>query len=146
MNSPKTCSNRIRPNAAFNRDAGFARNSLRVIRWQATLDWLIARKRTGEQKSALQDLLRLAFTRFSGSTGFRHAAVHETVELAKRDGLRASRFCERLLRAIARSQRNKKTLAELKTTQPAIGWSHPEWLVSRWQKRWGAERTMQLLE
>jgi 16S rRNA (cytosine967-C5)-methyltransferase len=40
----------------------------------------------------------------------------------------------------------KKLLAELKTTQPAIGWSHPEWLVSRWQKRWGAERTAQLLE
>jgi 16S rRNA (cytosine967-C5)-methyltransferase len=37
-------------------------------------------------------------------------------------------------------------LDELKTTQPALGWSHPEWLVARWQKRWGAERTAQLLE
>ena len=34
----------------------------------------------------------------------------------------------------------------MKTTQPALGWSHPEWLVARWQKRWGAERTAQLLE
>ena len=34
----------------------------------------------------------------------------------------------------------------MKTTQPALGWSHPEWLVARWQKRWGAEKTAQLLE
>jgi len=35
----------------------------------------------------------------------------------------------------------KKLLAGLKNSQPALGWSHPEWLVARWQRRWGAERT-----
>jgi len=40
----------------------------------------------------------------------------------------------------------KKILAELKTSQPALGWSHPEWLAARWQKRFGAEKTAQLLE
>jgi hypothetical protein len=25
----------------------------------------------------------------------------------------------------------------MKISQPALGWSHPEWLVARWQKRWG---------
>jgi 16S rRNA (cytosine967-C5)-methyltransferase len=37
-------------------------------------------------------------------------------------------------------------LAELKTTQPHLGYSHPEWLVNRWQSRWGADRTARLME
>jgi 16S rRNA (cytosine967-C5)-methyltransferase len=40
----------------------------------------------------------------------------------------------------------KQLLAGLKATQPALGCSHPEWLVARWQKNWGTERTAQLLE
>jgi 16S rRNA (cytosine967-C5)-methyltransferase len=40
----------------------------------------------------------------------------------------------------------KKLLAGLKISQPALGWSHPEWLVARWQKRWGIEKTASLLE
>ena len=121
-----------------------------VIRWQATLDWLIARKTDGrEQKSALQDLLRLGLYQIFWLDRIPdHAAVHETVELAKRDGFGAQAgFVNAVLRGYLReASETKKLLAELKTTQPAIGWSHPEWLVSRWQKRWGAERTMQLLE
>jgi 16S rRNA (cytosine967-C5)-methyltransferase len=33
----------------------------------------------------------------------------------------------------------------LKTSQPALGFSHPEWLVERWRQRWGAEATERLL-
>jgi 16S rRNA (cytosine967-C5)-methyltransferase len=40
----------------------------------------------------------------------------------------------------------KKLLAELKLKQQWLGYSHPEWLVSRWQQRWGNERTAQLLD
>jgi 16S rRNA (cytosine967-C5)-methyltransferase len=121
-----------------------------VIRWQATLDWLIARKTDGrEQKAALQNLLRLGLYQIFWLDRIPdHAAVHETVELAKRDGFGAQAgFVNAVLRGYLREAgETKKLLAELKTTQPAIGWSHPEWLVSRWQKRWGAERTTQLLE
>jgi len=62
-----------------------------IVRWQATLDWLIARKTDGrEQKPALQNLLRLGLYQI-----FRldripdHAAVNETVELAKQNGFGA---------------------------------------------------------
>ncbi|MBU6411402.1 MAG: 16S rRNA (cytosine(967)-C(5))-methyltransferase RsmB, partial [Verrucomicrobia bacterium] len=60
-----------------------------VIRWQATLDWLIARKIHGrEPKAALQNLLRLGLYQiFWLDKVPAHAAVHETVELAKRGGL-----------------------------------------------------------
>jgi 16S rRNA (cytosine967-C5)-methyltransferase len=121
-----------------------------IVRWQATLDWLIARKTSGrEQKPALQNLLRLGLYQI-----FRldripdHAAVNETVELAKQNGFGAQAgFINAVLRGCLReADAIRKLLDELKTTQPALGWSHPEWLVARWQKRWGAERTAQLLE
>jgi 16S rRNA (cytosine967-C5)-methyltransferase len=121
-----------------------------IVRWQATLDWLIARKTDGrEQKPAVQNLLRLGLYQI-----FRldripdHAAVNETVELAKRNGFGTQAgFINAVLRGYLReADATKKLLDEIKITQPALGWSHPEWLVARWQKRWGAERTARLLE
>ena len=121
-----------------------------VVRWQATLDWLIARKTGGrKQKPVLQDLLRLGLyqifwlDRIPG-----HAAVNETVELAKRNDFGAQAgFVNAVLRGFLREAgATKKLLAELKISQPALGWSHPEWLVERWQKRRGVEKTMALLE
>ena len=121
-----------------------------AVRWQATLDWLVARKTAGrKQKPALQNLLRLGLyqifwlDRIPG-----HAAVNETVELAKHNGFGAQAgFVNAVLRGYLReADATKKLLADLKISQPAIGWSHPGWLVARWQKRWGAEKTAALLE
>jgi 16S rRNA (cytosine967-C5)-methyltransferase len=121
-----------------------------VVRWQAALDWLIARKTNGrEQKPALQNLLRLGLYQIFWLNRIPdHAAVHETVELAKHNGFGAQAgFVNAILRGYLReADETEKLLTGLKTTQPAIGWSHPEWLVARWQKRWGAERTAQLMK
>jgi 16S rRNA (cytosine967-C5)-methyltransferase len=121
-----------------------------VVRWQATLDWLIARKTNGrEQKPALQNLLRLGLYQIFWLDRIPdHAAVHETVELAKRNGLGAQAgFVNAVLRGYLREQdETRKLLAGLKNSQPALGWSHPQWLVARWQKRWGIEKTASLLE
>ena len=121
-----------------------------VIRWQAALDWLIARKTDGRaQKPALQNLLRLGLYQIFWLDRIpAHAAVHETVELVKQCGFGArAGFVNALLRGYLREhEATDKLLAELKTTRPALGWSHPEWLVARWQKRWGAKKMAQLLE
>lgn len=123
---------------------------LGVVRWQATLDWLIAKKTPGRaQKAGLQDLLRLGLyqifwlDRIPG-----HAAVHETVEMAKQGGFGPQAgFVNAVLRAYLREfDATKKLLADLKANQPALGWSHPGWLVSRWEKNWGPEKTSRLLE
>ena len=121
-----------------------------VVRRQMTLDWLITRKTKGRpQKPLLQILLQLGLYQIFWLDRIPdHAAVHETVEQAKRAGFNTQAgFINAVLRGYLReADATKKLLAELKTTQPALGYSHPEWLVARWQKRWGAEKTAQLLE
>jgi 16S rRNA (cytosine967-C5)-methyltransferase len=121
-----------------------------VVRWQATLDWLIARKTKGRaQKPLLQILLRLGlYQMFWLDRIPDHAAVHETVELAKRLGLgHQSGFINAILRGYLRERKAAENeLQELKIRQPALGYSHPEWLVERWQNRWGEEKLRLLLE
>jgi 16S rRNA (cytosine967-C5)-methyltransferase len=121
-----------------------------VVRWQKTLDWLIAKKTNGrEQKSQLQNLLRLGLYQIFWLDKIPpHAAVNETVELAKQNGFGPQAgFVNAILRGYLREfDETKKLLAELKISNPAIGFSHPQWLVEKWQKRFGAEKTLRLLE
>jgi 16S rRNA (cytosine967-C5)-methyltransferase len=122
---------------------------LGIVRWQATLDWLITRKTQGRtQKPALQNLLRLGLYQIFWLDRIPdHAAVNETVEMAKHAGFGPQAgFINAVLRGCLReADETKKNLAELKTQQPALGHSHPEWLFERWKNRWGAERATQLM-
>ena len=120
------------------------------VRHQAALDWLIARKTDGRpQKLALQILLRLGLyqifwlDRIPG-----HAAVHETVELAKHSGFNTQAgFINAILRGYLReADTTRKLLVELKVNQPSVGFSHPDWLVDKWRNHFGDEPTRQLLE
>jgi 16S rRNA (cytosine967-C5)-methyltransferase len=121
-----------------------------AVRWQAALDWLIRRKTDRpEQKPALQNLLRLGLYQIFWLDRIpAHAAVHETVEIAKRLGLGPQAgFVNAVLRGYLReSDATRKMLADLKTSNPSVGFSHPQWLVDKWQKQLGAEKTRQLLE
>lgn len=121
-----------------------------IVRRRAPLDWLIARKTPGRtQKPALQDLLRLGLYQIFWLDRIPdHAAVHETVELAKQNGFGPQAgFVNAILRGYVREvDATKKLLLELKISRPAIGYSHPEWLVTRWQTRWGSEKATQLME
>ena len=121
-----------------------------VVRWQAALDWLITQKTPGRtQKPALQQLLRLGLYQIFWLDRIpNHAAVNETVEQAKQSGFGPQAgFVNAILRGYLREfDATKLLLADLKTSQPHIGFSHPEWLVTRWQKRWGAEKAARLME
>jgi 16S rRNA (cytosine967-C5)-methyltransferase len=121
-----------------------------VVRWQAALDWLIARKTPGhEQKPALQNLLRLGLYQIFWLDRIPpHAAVHETVELTKFLGyISHAGFINAVLRGYLReAELTKKLLEGIKNLSPAIGFSQPEWLVEKWQKRFGDEKLRQLLE
>lgn len=121
-----------------------------VARWQATLDWLISQKTPGRtQKPMLQTLLRLGLYQIFWLDRIpNHAAVHETVEQAKQNGFGPQAgFVNAVLRGYLREfDATKAALATLKSSQPHLGYSHPEWLIARWQKRWGTEKTAQLME
>ncbi len=121
-----------------------------AVRWQATLDWLISRKTGGRtQKIGLQILLRLGFYQMFWLERIPdHAIVNETVDIAKRLGFGSqSGFVNALLRGYAR-EREETTglLQELKNSNPATGFSHPQWLWERWEKRWGREGAAKLME
>ena len=121
-----------------------------IVRQQATLDWLIGRKTNGRpQKTTLQLLLQLGLYQIFWLDRIPdHAAVNETVEMAKHAGFNTQAgFINAVLRGYLREvDKTKQLLAELKLKQQWLGFSHPEWLVSRWQQRWGNERTAQLLD
>jgi len=120
-----------------------------AVRWQGTLDELIARKTQGrEQKAVLQVLLRLGLYQIFWLDRIpNHAAVHETVELAKQLGCGPQAgFVNALLRGYLREQpETENLLRDWRQTNPALGFSHPAWLVERWQNRWGAEKTAAVL-
>ena len=121
-----------------------------VVRAQAALDWLIARKTGGRHQNAhIQNVLRLGLYQIFWLDRIpAHAAVHETVELAKREGLGPKAgFVNAVLRGYLREfDATKKILGELKTADPAVGYSHPQWLVEKWEKRLGQQQARLLLE
>jgi 16S rRNA (cytosine967-C5)-methyltransferase len=120
-----------------------------TVRWQSTLDWLIGRKTAGRaQNASLRALLQLGLYQLFWLQRIPdHAAVHETVELAKQLGFGPQAgFLNAVLRGYIRERAHTMELLEaLKKTDPAVGYSHPAWLVERWQARWGEARTAQLL-
>src|SRR5215472_4453341 len=97
-----------------------------VVRWQAALDWLIARKTDNRKQSpGLLNLLRLGLYQIFWLDRIPdHAAVHETVELAKHGGFGSQAgFVNAILRGYLRqTTATKKMLTELKVSQPAVGW------------------------
>src|SRR5580704_6182944 len=121
-----------------------------MVRWEMTLDWLIARKTSARpQAGVVQLLLRLGLYQIFWLERIpAHAAVHETVELGRRLGCAAQTgFLNAVLRGYLREREaTLQQLEALKHAEPAAGYSHPAWLVERWQARWGAEKTAQLLE
>jgi 16S rRNA (cytosine967-C5)-methyltransferase len=120
-----------------------------ITRARGTLDWLIDRKTEGrQQRSDLRNLLRLGLYQLFWLDRIPdHAAVHETVELAREFGYGSqSGFINALLRGYGREKEaTQKLLAELKLTDPAVGWSQPPWLVAKWLERFGPEDTQKLL-
>ena len=106
-----------------------------ITRWQMTLDWLISRRTEGRtQKDPLRILLELGlYQMFWLDRVPNHAAVHETVEMARELGFGPQcGFVNAVLRGYTRERvETEKLLLDLKTSQPHLGWSHPEWLYQQ---------------
>ena len=120
------------------------------VRWQATLDHFMDKLTNGRtQVPPMRVLLRmgiyqsLMLDRVPG-----HALVNEAVDLARIIGLEPhTGFVNAVLRTCERDREALLTEWQaLKQAQPAIGWSHPKWLVQRWEQRMPAAEVLALLE
>lgn len=131
--------------------------TLGVLRWQRLLDSLLQRHLRGRTQR-LDPEVRLALRLGLYQLRFlqrvpAHAAVSESVELAKRARKRsAAGLVNAVLRNVAPDARMPE--AELERLLPAgispaeraaMLFSHPTWLVERWMARFGERHTRALL-
>lgn len=109
-----------------------------VIRQRTALDFLIGRLRDSSLDPITRQILRLGFYQIFRMRIPHHAAVNETVNLAGR----ARGLVNALLR---RSIREKAELVQSLEQAPATTrFSHPEFLIKRWEEIFGAEEAIRL--
>jgi len=110
-----------------------------VLRNLSLLDFWIAQLRSEPVNPAARDILRLGLYQVLLIETAAHAAVFETVELA-RSGVRS------LINAILRrSLREKDALTKAADIQPwPIRFSTPEFLLEKWSRQFGAAEVVKL--
>jgi 16S rRNA (cytosine967-C5)-methyltransferase len=120
-----------------------------VVRWQSTLDWLIQRKTQDRpQHPVMQTLLRLGlYQMFWLDRIPDYASVNDTVQICRQLGFaRQSGFINAVLRGYGRDRpATRQLLEQLKTDQPFLGFSHPQWLADRWSQQWDPETACQIM-
>lgn len=110
-----------------------------VLRNLTLLDFWIAQLRRSRIELRLRDLLRLGIYQAFLIETPPYAAVNETVELAPNNQ-------RPIVNAILRNAvRKRDDLRHRADQQPlSVQWSHPEFLVSRWQKNFGDKAALDL--
>jgi len=121
------------------------------MRWQAKIDWLlghVCRRPLETLTPWIRNALRLGVYQCLWMERVPHrAAVHETVELARRFGHQGTaRFANGGLRTLLRDHTTYRLpdATACPAAHLALAFSHPQWLVERWLQRYGWERTQAL--
>jgi 16S rRNA (cytosine967-C5)-methyltransferase len=121
-------------------DRGFALELFYgVIRNLALLDFWIGCLRPAKVDEEVRDILRLGLYQLLRLGTPEHAAVNESVELARP---KARSVINGMLRTAVRQREELQQRAQRQP--PSVRESHPEFLVSRWQRRFGPEATAAL--
>lgn len=113
-----------------------------VTRWRRQLDFIIDHFYGGDPdglEDVVRTVLRLGVYDLIHLKTPPHAAIHETVELAKRHGAkRAAGLVNGILRSIDRSRDDLPRPASGDDIEDlAIRASHPSWMIRRWVERYG---------
>src|SRR5436305_11723029 len=117
-------------------DSGFVRTLvLGVLRWRSRLDFVIDSFSKNKIEPEIRDILRLGALQLLFMRVAPHAAVGETVALVP---LRARGFVNAILRKISKGAPEPSDIA----TRTA----HPQWLIDRWTRFYGAERAAKIAE
>ncbi len=133
------------------RDRAFAQQLVYgTLQRQATLDYVLtalSARPVGSIDPPLRDTLRLGLFQLLYLGGVPdHAAVEQTVELAKLERGGGHRFANAVMRRATREAQG--LVGELTADSPAeaaVLHSHPEWLVRMWWDALGPEATLALL-
>ncbi len=125
-------------------ETGFVRTLvLGVLRWRSRLDQAIetlARRKLNKLDPNVVDILRLGIYQLMFMDVAPYAAVSESVDLASHYAKRARGFVNAILRRA--SEADLHALANDLATRTA----HPQWLLDRWTRMFGAERTAAIAE
>ncbi len=122
-----------------------------ILRKRSYLDFLIDHFSSvgiDEMKPELKNILRLAIydMLFMDSTPD-YAAINEAVEIAKYMlGSKTGDLVNAILRNIQREETLPKPAFKDRTKLVATTFSHPEWLVARWNKRYGEREAFKLYQ
>ena len=111
-----------------------------AIRFRRTLDFLIGKLRDEEPDSRTRQALRMGLYQLLRTRIPRHAAVNETVNTAGRSRAVVNAVLRRYLRE------EKALLQSLEDAPLGVRLSHPEVLVTRWTRQFGAPDTARLCE
>lgn len=123
-----------------------------TVRWRGNLDWVMGQFIPNNKLKKLQpeivEILRLGlYQLFFLDSVPDHAAVNESVELAKKHGYNGvSGLVNAVLR---RAIRDRSKISYPDVQSDPVGhisarYSHPEWMVRRWIGRYGVNETIQL--
>ncbi len=118
------------------------------LRRKPSLDFLLAQLAAKAPRPIVANVLILGLYQLFYLKTPAHAAVNETVALAKRHaGVAEAKFVNAILR---RAQRESDALlaklGDTRRREPWIYYSHPEWLWNRWAARLGGEQTAALCD
>ncbi len=124
-----------------------------VLRYRNRLDWALGqfcRKSIQKLSPTLRNILRMgAYQILFLDRIPARAVVDEAVDLTQRKGVKGlGGFVNAVLRSLDRD-RAAITYPDFKTDPVrylSVFYSHPEWMVNRWLKRYGPERTMALCQ
>lgn len=111
-----------------------------ILRHRTSLDFLISKLRDTDLDLQTRQVLRLGFYQLFWMRIPHHAAVNETVNLAGR--------ARGLVNALLRRAIREKELLEraLADADPAVRYSHPEFLIERWERQYTPEGAAKLCE
>ena len=123
-----------------------------VIRWRGYLDWLISKfssHPTKKMKTRTRQALRVGLYQLIFMDRIPDsAAINETVEALKKSGQPRwlLSFVNGLLRNVARSPDTGLPEKAGNEIPAPARLSHPEWLINRWQDRYGPRQTEEICE
>ena len=125
-------------------ETGFVRTLvLGVLRWRLRLDDAIEQlsgRRIAKLDENVVIILRTGVFQLMFTDVAPYAAVSESVDLAHRYAKRAGGLVNAVLRRA--TEADLKSLAKTDATRT----SHPEWLLSRWERRFGHDRALRIAE